>query len=65
MITQMGDSYLVARVQIYPLHIVKEYDNAPKKKKKNNPRRWYKEVKIKKQTKGLSNPLGNVCEHLA
>jgi hypothetical protein len=39
MITQMGDSYLVARVQIYPLHIVKEYDNAPKKKKKNNPRR--------------------------
>jgi hypothetical protein len=33
MITQMGDSYLVAIIQIYPLHTVKEYDNAKKKKK--------------------------------
>jgi len=31
MITQMGDNYLVARIQIYPLHIVKEYDNAKEK----------------------------------
>jgi hypothetical protein len=30
MITKMGDNHLVARVQIYPLHIEKEYDNAKK-----------------------------------
>ncbi len=71
MITQMGDSYLVAIIQIYPLHTVKEYDNAKKKKKKQKNTRDIiqggnsKRSKLKDKLRGLSDLLGNVFEHLA
>jgi hypothetical protein len=71
MITQMGDSYLVAIIQIYPLHTVKEYYNAKKKKKKQKNTRDIiqggnsKRSKLKDKLRGLSDLLGNVFEHLA